>query len=190
MGLQQLFSGFRAFSTTNQPVVGGSVFPVLFQDDFTPPYGFDVMGEYDPATSTFTAHQDGVYSILASIGFEPNSTLAPVNFAVEVDIILNGTDLLTTDLDNVPVELFGVPVVVSTSSIVQLNAGDTLSVQFSAFSREIGFVNGVILGLPFNTHFEAARFPSPLMNNMPASPAFPTVKGALQEPFLKKFFKK
>ncbi|MCM3567171.1 ABC transporter permease [Neobacillus mesonae] len=191
MGLKPMSSGFRAFSTADQPNDGALLYFVHFQDDFTPPFGFDVMGEYDPATSHFTAKQDGVYSVLAQIAFSPDQTLNPTNYVAIVFIFLNDEFLIAIDLEDVPAALYNVTAFVSASAIVQLNAGDSLSVRFGTAAQDtFEGVEGMIIGDPSFTHFEAARFPSPLMNDRPASPIAPAVKGTFSETVLKKILKR
>lgn len=144
-------SGFKAASTANQDIPPNTpVSPILYNDVI-----FDLNNEYDPDLSTFSPKQDGVYSIIASVNFIPGvETDYRMFIVIRVKGIpkagnnefFSGTPLLAGD-------------VVSVSTILQLAAGDTVTI--STFSSTAG----MIISNPIFTHFEAARFPSPLMND-------------------------
>lgn len=153
MGIQIPYSAFRATNVTATQPVGGQV---LFPDEV-----FDLNDEYDETTSTFSPNQGGVYLIVASVLFEKNPEVALTDYVVEVDVLVNGADPEKAFADNeyVPESLSAEVVAVKASSIVQLEAGDEVTV--SAFAS----VDGEILNNPYGTLFEAARFPSPIVND-------------------------
>lgn len=143
-------SAFRTVNNTaNQTVTADNpVNPVLYRDVI-----FDVNNEYDPVTSTFTPKQDGIYFINASVNFIPD--VIPSNYRVLVEIYVNGNPIAS---DN---DFFGEIVigdVTSVSTILQLTVGDKVNISALAST------NGIINANPVATHFEAARFPSPLVN--------------------------
>jgi hypothetical protein len=143
-------SAFRAVNNTaNQTVTADNpVNPVLYPDVM-----FDVNREYDPVTSTFTPKQNGVYSIIASVNFIPN--VIPSSYRVLVEIYVNGSPIAS---DN---DFFGEIVigdVTSVSAILQLAGGDKVNIS------ALVSTNGIINANPTATHFEAARFPSPLVS--------------------------
>ncbi len=142
-------SAFRAVNNTAEQSVTADtpVVPVLYPDKI-----FDLNNEYDPVASTFTPKQDGVYSIIASVSFAGRT----INFRVLTSIQINGNPVVA---DN---DFFGeIPFsdVTSVSAILQLTAGDKVNV--SAVSSTEGF----LLANPLVMHFEAARLPSPLIND-------------------------
>ena len=144
-------SAFRAVNNTVQQNVtaGIQVVPVLYPTEI-----FDLNNEYNPVASTFTPKQDGVYSIIASVNFFPVDVT--INYRVLISIQINGNPVVA---DN---DLFGiVPFsdVTSVSAILQLTAGDTVNVSAASST------NGFLLGNPLAMHFEAARLPSPLIND-------------------------
>lgn len=143
-------SAFKAVNNTASQTVTADnrVTPVLYPDVI-----FDVNGEYEPVTSTFIPKQDGIYSIIASINFIPN--VSPQNYRVLIEIYVNG---ITVASDN---DFFGeilIGDVTAVSAILQLKAGAKVNV--SALVSTDGIVNPNLLA----TRFEAARFPSPLIN--------------------------
>ncbi len=150
-------SGFKAFNESSEQnvIAEDPVFPVFYPD-----VEFDLNNEYDPMTNTFTPKQDGMYLIIASIGFFPEDET--LNYRLVLNIRVNTIPVVSDS------EFFsGVPLpigdIVTVSGILQLNAGD--DVQISLFSS----VDGSIAPEPDSTrltiHFEAARLPSPLMND-------------------------
>ena len=143
-------SAFRAVNNTaGQNVTANTqVVPVAYPNEI-----FDLNNEYDPVASTFTPKQDGVYSIIASVNFFPVET---INYRVLINILINGNPVVA---DN---DFFGESPfsdVTSVSAILQLTAGDKVNV--SAVSS----TNGFLIANPLAMHFEAARFPSPLIND-------------------------
>ncbi|MDM5329916.1 hypothetical protein [Neobacillus sp. CF12] len=163
MGIKKVFSGFRAFKNAVQPYTANSVTQVTFENDSTAPLGFDLVDEYNTGTSTFSPLRDGVYTIQASVAFTPTQPITSVGFNIEVIIVLNNTIVVADDNEIVPATFFGsgaASVSVDTSTILQLNAGDTVSVFF------ISTLSGTISQLPAATHFEAVRNPSSLVNNI------------------------
>lgn len=118
--------------------------PVTYQTEI-----FDLNDEYDPISSSFIPKQDGVYLILASIVLFPSSGRVLSQLTIEV----NTNPAL---IDNVTIETFIIPPVISVSGILRLNAGDVVTVRH--LTNETGF----ILNEDTATHFEASRFPSPL----------------------------
>ena len=144
-------SAFRAVNNTAQQSVtaGTLVVPVLYPNEI-----FDLNNEYDPVASTFTPKQNGVYLIIASVNFFPD--IIPSNYRVLISIQINGNPVVT---DN---DFFGeIPIgdVTSVSAILQLTAGDKVNV------AAVSSANGVFLANPLAMHFEAARYPSPLIND-------------------------
>jgi len=143
-------SAFRAVNNTAQQIVTADtlVVPVLYSNKI-----FDLNNEYEPVTSTFTPKQDGVYSIIASVGF---GIVYTINYRVLISIQINGNPVVA---DN---DFFGeIPFsdVTSVSAILQLTAGDEVNV------AAVSSANGVLLANPLAMHFEAARLPSPLIND-------------------------
>ncbi|MCO1602809.1 hypothetical protein [Desulfosporosinus nitroreducens] len=144
-------SAFRAVNNSTQQSVAADipVVPVMYPNQV-----FDLNNEYDPVCSTFTPKQDGIYSVIASVDFYPDIT--QVNHRVLISIQINGNPVV---VDN---DFFGEITfrnVTSVSAILQLTAGDAVNV--SAVSSTNGFLTDVPLGM----HFEAARLPSPLIND-------------------------
>ena len=143
-------SVFRAVNNTGQQSVNADtlVAPVLFPDVI-----FDLNNEYEPVTSTFTPKQDGVYSIIASVSFAPSVRL---DYRVLTSIQINGNPVVA---DNNFFVVIPFSDVTSVSAILQLTAGDEVNV--AAVSSVNGFLG---IANPLVMHFEAARFPSPLIN--------------------------
>ncbi|MBU8851848.1 hypothetical protein BGM24_07665 [Bacillus sp. FJAT-26377] len=140
-------SAFRALSLTNQSVSANTSVKVSYQFK-----QFDLANEYNPVTSTFRPKKDGVYSLVATIGFLPNDTT--VDYRARVEIRVNGTAVIAIDND-----FFGGNTVfvnvVSVSTIYNLEKGDRVEV----FAESN--VDGTIVTTENVSHFEAARFPSP-----------------------------
>ena len=143
-------SVFRAVNNTGQQSVNADtlVAPVLFPDVI-----FDLNNEYEPVTSTFTPKQDGVYSIIASVSFAPSVRL---DYRVLTSIQINGNPVVA---DNNFFVVIPFSDVTSVSAILQLTAGDKVNV------AAVSSANGVFLANPLAMHFEAARYPSPLIND-------------------------
>ncbi|MGG3448413.1 hypothetical protein [Domibacillus aminovorans] len=144
-------SAFRATKFIPQPLIPNVPMKVLFENQ-----QFDLANEYNPIASRFVPRKDGVYSIIATIAFDP---AADVNHSVLLGIRVNGINVA---VDN---DFFG-PLpnftnILAVTTILNLNARDQVEV-FAQAS-----VNGIIV--PDNptpprlnsSHFEAARFPSP-----------------------------
>ncbi|MCM3770363.1 MULTISPECIES: hypothetical protein [Priestia] len=140
-------SAFKALNLTNQPVSADTFVKVFYQFK-----QFDLANEYNPITSVFRPKKDGVYSIIATIGFLPNDTT--VDYRARVEIRVNGTTVIAIDND-----FFGGNTVfvnaVSVSTIYNLEKGD----QVEVFAQSN--VDGTIVTTENVSHFEAARFPSP-----------------------------
>ncbi|MFF0826809.1 hypothetical protein ACFYU8_01505 [Brevibacillus sp. NPDC003359] len=80
----QLFSAFRAVNqTTTQRVGPADLTTIEYPDEL-----FDLNNEYNPSTSAFTPKQDGVYLVIASLGFLSD---VPTNYSVRIFIGINGT---------------------------------------------------------------------------------------------------
>lgn len=140
-------SAFRAINISVEQMVTADVpvIPVLYPDEI-----FDLNNEYDPETSAFTPKQDGIYLVIASVNFIPNTE---TDYRVLILIRVNGIPVVS---DN---DFFGdIPIgdVTSVSAILALKAGDVVNVATSVST------DGTIIPNEFAppTHFEAARFPS------------------------------
>ncbi|WP_166704320.1 C1q-like domain-containing protein [Bacillus albus] len=140
-------SAFRARNTVEQTVPANTFVKVLFQNE-----QFDLANEYDPATSIFMPKTKGVYSILGTIGFFPNDP--SLNYRARVEIRVNGNAAIAIDNDFFGPISFGN--VVSVSAIIQLNEGDQVEVYAQSS------IDGVLSPSEDGSHFEAARFPSPI----------------------------
>lgn len=144
-------SAVRAVSDANQRVPANTFVKVRYQNE-----DFDLNNEYNPANSTFTPRQDGVYQVMGTISFDPDNN--NVDYRARVEIRVNGNPAISTDND-----FFGGGVnfsnVVSVSTILQLQAGDRVEV--FAQSSTAGFINENVPGSN-STRFEVARYPSPL----------------------------
>lgn len=119
---------------------------------------FDLNNEYNPSTSIFKPKQDGVYSIIAGIRFNPD---VPTNYSSRILIVVTRGNIITDIVqDN---DFFGpdvpFPNILSVSGILQLSAGDKVGVFVTCTT------NGVYFPDPTAMHFEAARFPSPLIKH-------------------------
>ncbi|EJP97255.1 C1q-like domain-containing protein [Bacillus cereus] len=141
-------SAFRAVNTVNQNLPDNTFVKVLFQNE-----QFDLANEYNPATSDFTPKTRGVYSVIGTIGFFPNDT--NLNYRARVEVRVNGNAAIAIDNDFFGPINFGN--VVSVSTILQLHAGDIVEI-FAQSS-----IDGVISSTEDGSHFEAARFPSPIV---------------------------
>ncbi|MDQ0061043.1 hypothetical protein [Paenibacillus harenae] len=122
------------------PGPGGNPFPQVL-------YGleqFDLNGEYDPATSTFTPRRSGVYSIHASVSFDSNATVA-VNVGI---VIRANNDPILTDSETFP---FG-DGVIDAGGIVRLQAGDRVQVFFTISGTAGGNIEASL-----ETRFDGAR---------------------------------
>ncbi|MGG0726027.1 C1q-like domain-containing protein [Bacillus mycoides] len=140
-------SAFRAVNTVNQNLPANTFVKVLFQNE-----QFDLANEYNPATSDFTPKTRGVYSVIGTIGFFPNDT--NLNYRARVEVRVNGNAAIAIDNDFFGPINFGN--VVSVSTILQLHAGDIVEI-FAQSS-----IDEVISSTEDGSHFEAARFPSPI----------------------------
>ncbi|MDQ0154782.1 C1q-like domain-containing protein [Robertmurraya andreesenii] len=144
-------SAARATSNADQRVPANTFVKVRFQNE-----DFDLNNEYNPANSTFSPRQDGVYQIIGTISFDPDNN--NVDYRARVEIRVNGNPAISTDND-----FFGGGVnfsnVVSVATILQLQAGDRVEV--FAQSSTPGFIRENEPG-GNSTRFEIARFPSPL----------------------------
>jgi hypothetical protein len=144
-------SAFRALNLTMPQNVSANTFvKAVF-----PTEQFDLANEYNPITSTFRPKKDGVYSIIATIGFSPNDQM--LDYRTRIEIRVKGTTAIAIDND-----FFGgnTPFVnaVSVSTIYNLEAGDRLEVFVQSS------IAGTIVTSEDGSHFEAARFPSPTNN--------------------------
>ncbi|WP_393959469.1 hypothetical protein [Priestia megaterium] len=141
-------SAFRALNLTMPQNVPADTFvKAVF-----PTEQFDLANEYNPITSTFRPKKDGVYSLIATVGFSPNDQM--LDYRTRIEIRVNGTTAIAIDND-----FFGgnTPFVnaVSVSTIYNLEAGDRVEVFVQSS------IPGTIVTSEDGSHFEAARFPSP-----------------------------
>ncbi|PEJ95066.1 NTTRR-F1 domain [Bacillus wiedmannii] len=141
-------SAFRAEKLGSQDFVEVSDIQVSYEDQI-----FDLNDEYDPFTSTFIPKQGGVYFVFAMVeaqlfGFDINH-IAILKIYVNNILTLSSTGGYSVGLPVTPT--------LSVSGIIHLNAGDAVTVRYISLSSA-----GVIDGFPDSSHFEAARFPSPL----------------------------
>jgi hypothetical protein len=108
-------SAFRAVSNQFQTVISTTVPQVIYGQEV-----FDLGNEYNPATSTFTAKRNGVYTFFATVnyGTEP---VTPV--AVTLVVLVN-------DEVQIPVieTLSSGSGIVLTTGVVKLSKGDTVQV--------------------------------------------------------------
>ncbi|WP_051725897.1 C1q-like domain-containing protein [Bacillus gaemokensis] len=116
-----------------------------------PDFEFNVNSGYDPGTSRFFPSQNGVYSVIASIRFDPENITD--NYSILIEIRLNDTTIAAEDND---FAFAGAINIISVAAILQLQTGDKLEVFVTST------VNGFIQRRRSATHFEAARFPSPI----------------------------
>ncbi|MED4650703.1 hypothetical protein ABES13_17680 [Bacillus pseudomycoides] len=145
-------SAFRAINETIEQSVGPAD---LTQIEY-PSEVFDLNNEYDPSTSTFIPKQDGVYSVIASIGFLPEDV---ISYSVRIFIVVNG-NLRVADNDFLGEELLIVNLV-SVSAILNLSKGDRVQVIAQA-TTDGNTVPEPLENTVHFMHFEAARFPSPI----------------------------
>lgn len=115
---------------------------VLFQNE-----QFDLANEYNPDTSTFSPRTAGVYSLNAAAEFQAN---ANVDFNLEVVFLVN-QDVVG---GNNETQAGNLPAVVAITEILQLNAGDTVTVAMRR-STAAGTIQATT-----RTRFAAARVPS------------------------------
>ncbi|MCY8722702.1 hypothetical protein MOD87_14045 [Bacillus inaquosorum] len=124
----------------NLSVAANAASGVLFQNE-----QFDLANEYNPDTSTFSPRTAGVYSLNASVEFQANEN---VDFNLEVVFLVN-QDVVggnnETQAGNLPA--------VAITEILQLNAGDTVTV--AVRSTAAGTIQETT-----RTRFAAARVPS------------------------------
>lgn len=113
-------SAFKALSLINQPIPVASTFvKVLFQME-----EFDLGNEYNPATSTFRANKDGIYSF--NTGFYLSPTNIDVDYEIAVRFAINGV-LVGGEVDytGFNAAFFNI---VELNDIFQLKAGDRVEV--------------------------------------------------------------
>ncbi|MCY7906872.1 hypothetical protein MOB40_18605 [Bacillus inaquosorum] len=125
----------------NLSVAANAASGVLFQNE-----QFDLANEYNPDTSTFSPRTAGVYSLNASVEFQAN---ANVDFNLEVVFLVN-QDVVG---GNNETQAGNLPAVVVITEILQLNAGDTVTVAMG--STAAGTIQATT-----RTRFAAARVPS------------------------------
>ncbi|CAM3140571.1 hypothetical protein PALU110988_04425 [Paenibacillus lupini] len=108
-------SAFRAVSSQFQTIISTTVPQVIYGQEV-----FDLGKEYNPATSTFTAKQNGVYTFFATVNYvtEP---VTPVTVTLVV---------LVNDEVQIPVieTLSSGRGIVLTTGVVKLRKGDTVQV--------------------------------------------------------------
>lgn len=157
-------SAFMAANTTTEQNVTAEtpVVPVIYPNEI-----FDLNNEYDPVASTFTPKQPGVYSIIASVVFSPRvcGEFVQTNYRVLVTIQVNGTDVVAdNDFWGILPTTTEINDATSVSAILKLNAGDKVNVTASSSMNGV-FLPGTVA--VYSMRFEAARFPSPLINDDP-----------------------
>ncbi|PGX95611.1 hypothetical protein COE15_20755 [Bacillus cereus] len=141
-------SAFRAVNNAPQNIAANTRTKVLFQAE-----QFDLAGEYNPNTSTFTPSKNGVYNITATVTFDTQQ----VDRSAFVGIRVNGVIVAAGDNDFFG-PLTGFTNIVTATTILRLNAGDQVDViALSSVAGTISVNNPALLNY---THFEAARFPS------------------------------
>lgn len=87
--------------------------------------GRDNLGEYNPATSTFTVSKTGIYAISVSVGFGFSSSISvPVRSLV--DIYFNGGAARIRFVDTTMANIIGLAA--NGAQVMRLNAGDTMNV--------------------------------------------------------------
>ena len=141
-------SAFRAEKIFSQNVTENSDIPVSYEDQI-----FDLNDEYNPLTSTFIPKQDGVYFVFAMVEAQlfglDLSHIAILKIYVNNILTLSSKGVYSVGLPSTPT--------LSVSGVLHLNAGDAVIVRYISISSA-----GIIEGFPDSSHFEAARFPSPL----------------------------
>lgn len=132
-------SAFRAVANAVQAVPADTLATrVAFGQEI-----FDLGGEYNPATSTFRAKQNGVYTFFASVFFVAAPEPAD---EVEVTIVIRvNNETAFGDTETLPFRRG----VIDTSGIVNLRRGDEVQVLF--FSSAAGFIQANV-----GTHFDGA----------------------------------
>ena len=137
--------------TPPQTVTPNTPIKVIF-----PTQQFDLAGEYNPKKSTFVPDKDGVYEVIAKIGFIPANL--NLDYRIRIEIRVNGNPAVAIDND-----FFGggVPFAnaVAVSSILLLHEDDRVEV-FAQSS-----IAGAISPIEDGSRFEAARYPSPINND-------------------------
>ncbi|KFM99971.1 hypothetical protein D0U04_07780 [Bacillus clarus] len=133
-------SAFKATQNTFQPLIANEPTRILFPAEI-----FDINNEYDPSTSIFVPRQNGIYTFDTSIAFSPTSASS---YSIILDIRVNGSSVSGNEQSG----LSNQGLIVKTSTIVQLQAGDRVDV-----FAEVGSTNGTIIGSPRLTYFEGAR---------------------------------
>ncbi|MDA1652629.1 C1q-like domain-containing protein [Bacillus cereus group sp. TH160LC] len=113
-------SAFRATNLVPQDVpVAFNLVKVLFQME-----EFDLGNEYNPASSTFTAKEDGIYSFSSAVQFNP--TDFDVDYEVIIALIINGV-FSSGDVDYTGFNASFLNVV-EVNDIFQLKSGDRVEV--------------------------------------------------------------
>ncbi|ACT02111.1 C1q-like domain-containing protein [Paenibacillus sp. JDR-2] len=130
-------SAFRAISNQLQNVISTTVPQVVYEQE-----QYDLNKEYNPATSTFTAKQNGIYAFFAS-AFYSTETSDPVT--VTIVIFVNDTPQLP-----VVQTLSAGRGIVITSGTAKLKKGDEVQVFLQAT------INGAIAS-GAGTRFEGFR---------------------------------
>lgn len=138
-------SAFRARKINQQEYQNNVVSPVTYEFQV-----FDLNDEYDVINSTFTPKQNGVYLVVASIGILANVA----DRASQLVIQVNGNTVLN-DNEGFPNTYPFLPTI-RVSGILFLNAGEKVTVSHNSTGP------GSISSTASITHFEVARFPSPL----------------------------
>ncbi|KAB2492940.1 hypothetical protein F8155_15210 [Priestia endophytica] len=139
-----ILSAFRAINNTaNQFLPANAASQVLFQNE-----QFDLANEYNPNTSTFIPQMGGVYSLTASVEFQPNTI---GEFTLEMVFLIN-SDVI--EGRNSETFTGNIPAILTTTEMLQLNAGDQVQVAMRSTAA------GAIQASP-STHFAAVRVSSP-----------------------------
>lgn len=148
----QIQSAFRARSNSSQEITANELDVQVIYDLEE----FDLRGEYNP--STFVPDYNGVYSVVASAIFFPNSEVTE-DYRTFIAIRVGG-ETVAFDNDYWGENLIDIGNTVSVSAILYLEAGDVVDVVFEST------VDGVIDARD-GTTFQAARFPSPISSITP-----------------------
>jgi Neuraminidase (sialidase) len=144
---QDMASAFKARSSQDQPITANTLTKILYQVE-----EFDLKNEYNPATSTFTAQNGGVYLFNPSVNFVADNPNINNEFAL--GLFVNGENR-EADNDFYIANISSLSNIVKDTVIIRLNAGDQIEVM------AISSTNGRIIGPNANTSYSAARFPSP-----------------------------
>lgn len=140
-------SGFRALGTAIQPVAANVPLRVLY-----PGVEFDLNNEYQ-IPATFVPNQRGMYSITASVAFNPNNL--NVTSSLTLQILVNNVLRATDNESFVP----GIGTSnLAVTTIVELQAGDRVEVFFQSSNAGRIFPSSPFASMA--THFEAGRLPS------------------------------